>query len=482
VGWLALLNNLEHPDECRILDISSDGIRLLTDEDLPVDEAICLGFHEHILVVRVRNVVQRGNQFAIGAERIFSFPKEDFGEGPPTFEKLQALLADKGWAIEVNTEIEDAEPEPVAREAAPVYNNVPEPLAARRVPVIPPAPPAPERRPAIPALQSREPQSREPQARELENREPQSSVLLQDPPPPPTRFPEPLARFQEPPAPFPEPPPPQFPEPVDRRSGPLDWGPMPTMPEAPTPRKSLRAPVALAATIVLLIGAGALYVNFLRNRHPAPHAAVASVTPRPEPVESKPAPAPDDDRTASRSAVASGATPTPAAVTPPAAAPAKTLPAPAKQATPVAVTPPPAAPAKALPAPAKQATPVATAPPVAARPTPAPAAAAAPKPASSGTHHVKVSIIEPAWLTASADGKALLGLGKMYGKNESFEFDFSGVSFVHLGNSRGVTVTVDGKPINLPEPHAVVGVLQLTPSGSHLLPWTPKDPVAEPRS
>jgi len=258
---------MDRPRECRVLDISGAGIRLRTQHHMPVEEVVCLGFHEHVLVVRIRNVRPLGNEFVIGAERICSFPKEEFGDGQPTFEKLKELLATKGWDIEVDN----------------------------------------------------------------------AASVLPSPAPPPQRR-----------------------------------------------RRCL--PLVLAATLVALTGAGVLVFELFRHE-------------------------------------------------------------PARQ---TVATPPPA---ERTPVPAEQ-----------------------PPPASPALHHVKIGILEPAWITASADGKAVLDRGKMFAKDGSFEFDFSKLGYVHLGNSRGVQVFVDGKAVSLPEPHAVVGVLELTAEGSHLLPWSNEDP------
>jgi hypothetical protein len=272
LGWVAQLDSLNQPRECHVLDISDNGIRLRTNHSLPVDEVICLGFHGHVLMIRIRNVRPLGDTFAVGAERVCSFSKEQFGGSQPTFERLQELLTEQGWNIEVST-------------AAPVL-------------------------------------------------------------PPP----------------------------------------------APPPLRSLQFPVMFAAALVVMISAGILFLGF-RTRHPPPRVISELVS---------------------------------------------TVPAP---------------------------------PPI---------VISQPEPPAPAVHHVKISVQEPAWLTASADGKPLLDRGKMFAHNDSFEFDFSKLSYVHLGNSRGVQVVMDGNPVVLPEPHMIVGVLELKPSGSRLLPWSNDDPVAAP--
>jgi hypothetical protein len=271
LGWVAQFDSLNHPRECHVLDISDNGIRLRTNHSLPVDEVICLGFQGHVLMIRIRNVRPLGDTFAVGAERVCSFSKEQFGGGQPTFERLQELVSEQGWNIEVS-----------------------------------------------------------------------SAAAVLPPPVPPSR--------------------------------------------------SLRFPVVFAAALVVTISAGILFLGF-RTRHPPPRVISKRVS---------------------------------------------TVPA---------------------------------APPlVISQPDPPPAA----------LHHVKISVQEPAWLTASADGKPLLDRGKMFARNDTFEFNFSQLSYVHLGNSRGVEIVVDGKPVHLAEPHAVVGILELKPSGSRLLPWSNEDPVTGP--
>jgi hypothetical protein len=262
---------MEHRRDCRVLDVSGDGARLRTNQHMPVGEVVCLGFHEYILVVRIRNSRPQGETFAVGAERICSFPKEAFGAHQPTFGRLQELLAEKGWDIEEST-----------------------------------------------------------------------------------------AAF--------------------------------VIPQPAAPQRSWRIPLALAALTVIIFAG--LYLLKHLQREPEPRAT-------PAPVAAEPAPPP-------------------------------------------VVTP---------------------------QPTAAP---------SLAVHHVKVAVLEPAWLTASADGKPLPELAKTYGKNDSMQLDFSKIAYLHLGNSRGVQIVMDGKTVTLAEPHAVVGVLELTPSGSRLLPWTNNDPVAAP--
>lgn len=283
-----------------------------------MEEVICLDFQEHVLLARVRNTQPRGERFAIGAERICTFAKEDFGGGLPTFETLRSPLAEKGWLLEVTV----PDPEPVAsspERAVPVSQQQVVPDAPKQV--------APNLRLIVPV--------------------------------------------------------------------------------SATPFSSLRLPLALAATMILLISAGALFMK-LRPRHAVPQVA------RPNGVE----------RAAS-----------------PATEPLKVEPE----------SPPPNMSGAAVPASAQKTV--------------------------SAIHHVKINVLDTSWLSASSDGNALLGPGRMYRKNDAFEFDFSKSSFLHLGNSYGVQATLDGKAISLPELRGAARVLQLTPSGSRLLPWTNDDPA-----
>jgi hypothetical protein len=394
---MAELNSLDHPSECRVLDISGVGVRLRSNTQPPIGEVICVGFHHHVLVVRVRNVQPRGDRFAVGAERVCSFPKSDFPGGQPTFQQLQTLLAEKGWNIQVNTE---PEPQPQAQ-----------------------AEPAPE-----PQLQAEpQPQTEPDPQPELES-QPEAEAQPEPEPQPqaePTLAPqaEPVPQLRAQPQPEEEPAavhPPPMPRPMPTPT------PLPPPPLMTPTTRSLRPIVAIAATFVMLISAGILFLGF-RSHGTAPRITAAPVSAAaPEPVTA-PAPAAAD--------------PAPVSADP------GPIPAPA-------VTPSPA--------------------PRAVTPSPAPSAVT---PSAAG-HHVKVTILEPAWITASADGKPLLDRGKMFAKDDVFEFDFARLSYLHLGNSSGVRVVMDAKAVSLPEPHAVVGILELTPSGSRLLPWSNGDPVA----
>ena len=89
---------------------------------------------------------------------------------------------------------------------------------------------------------------------------------------------------------------------------------------------------------------------------------------------------------------------------------------------------------------------------------------------------MKLAILQPAWITASADGKPLPQAGKTFDRNESLEFGFDKIAYVHLGNTLGIALTVDGRPVKLPESRTVTGVLELTPAGERLLPWSAEDP------
>jgi hypothetical protein len=106
-------------------------------------------------------------------------------------------------------------------------------------------------------------------------------------------------------------------------------------------------------------------------------------------------------------------------------------------------------------------------PPIAKQPT------ATPGPT---VHQVHLAILNPAWVSATADGKAVLG--KMLAKGDSDEFQFSRVAFVHLGNSSGVAITLDGKPLQLAGDSGPLRLVQITPDGGRILPWTNGDPAS----
>src|SRR6202521_1378685 len=74
-GKLTLVDSPERELECMLLDISATGMKLVTDEGLPVDEVVALEVEDHLVLADVRYSEPRGDKFAIGAERIHAVDK-----------------------------------------------------------------------------------------------------------------------------------------------------------------------------------------------------------------------------------------------------------------------------------------------------------------------------------------------------------------------------------------------------------------------
>jgi hypothetical protein len=132
-----------------------------------------------------------------------------------------------------------------------------------------------------------------------------------------------------------------------------------------------------------------------------------------------------------------------------------------------------AATSEALPAP-----PVVEAPAVAA-PLPVAVAVAVAKPSvalsSPNSHTVHLTTLNPSWISATADGKAIIA--KMLRKGDYNEFQFSRIAFVHLGNGSAVEISLDGKPFHPAGGDAgPLRLVEITPDGARTLPWTNGDP------
>jgi hypothetical protein len=80
--------------KCLLLDISPTGLKFVTTESLPVDEVVALEVEDHLVLADVRYVEPRGDQFAIGAERIHAIHKASL---PPN----------KSWAEQIRFAVED---------------------------------------------------------------------------------------------------------------------------------------------------------------------------------------------------------------------------------------------------------------------------------------------------------------------------------------------------------------------------------------
>ena len=82
----------------------------------------------------------------------------------------------------------------------------------------------------------------------------------------------------------------------------------------------------------------------------------------------------------------------------------------------------------------------------------------------------EIKVFETTWVSATADGKELLG--KALSKGEITVIRFSKRILLRVGNAGGVEITLDGNPIGPIGRSGVVRLVELTPGGSRILPWS----------
>jgi hypothetical protein len=90
---LTLLDS-ERELECVLLDISSTGVKFVSDEMLPADEVVALDVEDHLVLADVRYSEPRGEKFTIGAERIHSVDKAALPEGKTRAGQIRFLVDD----------------------------------------------------------------------------------------------------------------------------------------------------------------------------------------------------------------------------------------------------------------------------------------------------------------------------------------------------------------------------------------------------
>jgi hypothetical protein len=85
----------------------------------------------------------------------------------------------------------------------------------------------------------------------------------------------------------------------------------------------------------------------------------------------------------------------------------------------------------------------------------------------------EIKVVQTTWLSATADGKELLG--RALSKGEITVIRFSKLILLRVGNAGGVEITLDGTPIGSIGRSGVVRLVELTPGGSRILPWSNAD-------
>jgi hypothetical protein len=87
---------------------------------------------------------------------------------------------------------------------------------------------------------------------------------------------------------------------------------------------------------------------------------------------------------------------------------------------------------------------------------------------TSGNRRAEIHVVEPAWVSATSDGKELFE--KLLAKDETRQIEFAEKALVRVGNAGGVEITVDGKPIGPLGPHGKIRALEITPGGYRFVP------------
>src|ERR1700686_3425672 len=114
-GKLTLVDSPERELECMLLDISATGMKLVTDEGLPVDGVVALEVEDHLVLADVRYSEPRGDKFAIGAERIHAVDKSALPPDKTRAEQIRYVVEDYRKRIRLAIAVETAQvrkPEP----------------------------------------------------------------------------------------------------------------------------------------------------------------------------------------------------------------------------------------------------------------------------------------------------------------------------------------------------------------------------------
>jgi cytoskeleton protein RodZ len=113
--------------------------------------------------------------------------------------------------------------------------------------------------------------------------------------------------------------------------------------------------------------------------------------------------------------------------------------------------------------------------------TPAPTATAPPVPAPSGAIQLAISVSEPVWVTAVADGKTVVS--EVVNPGASKTVSANTAARVTLGNAGGAEITFNGKKMEPFGPKGQVRTIEFTSQGAQVISRTspkPAEPPANP--
>jgi hypothetical protein len=420
---VTLLSSLDRQVDGRMVDLSATGMRFIANEIIPLDEIVAVDFEDHLAVAAVRNCQRYGDKFSIGTSRIHSLPKDQLPAGKPQYEQIRALLEAKGWSIEFDTEDHLGDlvgaPVPTSQADAAPEHEVSAPIEEA------------DQSEHVTRAEDLTPAEEVATAEEVAKVE---QVITTEE----VTKAEEVIKVDEPASD------------VDAVATPVEAA---SVMSAPTPVKDIAVVEGVAPAKTVAAAPRASFIAPKAQRSPLP----------PQPVVQR---APHSRRVMMAAAIlvillASAIlvlrfrhqAPTHDTVV--AAATSEALPTP-----PVVEASAVDAPALAAPIPVSVAVAVA-------KPTEAPS--------SSNSHTVHLTTLNPSWISATADGKAIIA--KMLRKGDDNEFQFSRIAFVHLGNGSAVEISLDGKPFHPAGGDAgPLRLVEITPDGARTLPWTNGDP------
>ena len=91
---LILLDQPDREWSVSLTDMSGAGFQLLADEHIPPGKKIVVETDAHLMLAETRNSHRRGDRYAIGAQRVHTYPKPDLPDAAGRIAKVQILIND----------------------------------------------------------------------------------------------------------------------------------------------------------------------------------------------------------------------------------------------------------------------------------------------------------------------------------------------------------------------------------------------------
>jgi hypothetical protein len=91
---VTLLSNPERVLDCVLLDISATGLKLISPENVAVDEIISIEAEDHLALADARHSQPRGDKFTVGCERIHVLNKVPLPAERSKVDQIRLLIDD----------------------------------------------------------------------------------------------------------------------------------------------------------------------------------------------------------------------------------------------------------------------------------------------------------------------------------------------------------------------------------------------------